>query len=59
MSESATPIVNAAEAMPRGVSLWQDAWVRLKKNRLAMIGLFILAFVIIVCALAPWIMPYG
>lgn len=59
MSESATPIVNAAEAMPKGVSLWQDAWVRLKKNKLAMIGLFILAFVIIVCALAPWIMPYG
>lgn len=59
MSESATPIVNAAEAMPKGVSLWQDAWVRLKKNKLAMIGLCILAFVIIVCALAPWIMPYG
>lgn len=59
MSESVKPIVSAAEAMPKGVSLWQDAWVRLKKNKLAMIGLFILAFVIIVCALAPWIMPYG
>lgn len=59
MSESVTPIIKAAEAMPKGVSLWQDAWIRLKKNKLAMIGLFILAFVIVVCALAPWIMPYG
>jgi oligopeptide transport system permease protein len=59
MTDSTTTITASADAMPKGVSLWQDAWVRLKKNRLAMLGLFVLAFVIIVCALAPWIMPYG
>lgn len=59
MTDSTTTITASADAMPKGVSLWQDAWVRLKKNRLAMVGLFVLAFVIIVCALAPWIMPYG
>lgn len=59
MSDTSTTITSSAEAMPRGVSLWQDAWVRLRKNKLAMIGLGILAFVIIVCLLAPWIMPYG
>ena len=59
MTDSATPVSTIAEAMPKGVSLWQDAWVRLKKNKLAMIGLFILCIVILVCALAPFIMPYG
>lgn len=59
MAESATPISTTAEAMPKGVSLWQDAWVRLRKNKLAMLGLFVLIFVIIVCALAPFITPYG
>ena len=59
MTDSTTPITTSAEAMPKGVSLWQDAWVRLRKNKLAMIGLFVLSFVIIVCALAPFIMPYG
>lgn len=59
MAESATPISTTAEAMPKGVSLWQDAWVRLRKNKLAMLGLFVLIFVIVVCALAPFITPYG
>lgn len=42
-----------------GRSLWQDAWLRLKKNRLAMFGLFVLVFIGILCLLAPWITPYG
>ncbi len=46
-------------AIPRGVSLWEDAWVRLRKNKLAMFGLGFLVFIIVVCILAPWIMPYG
>ena len=59
MNENATPITTTAEAMPRGVSLWQDAWVRLRKNKLAMIGLGILVVVIIACLLAPVLSPYG
>ncbi len=59
MSETTQTLTESAEAMPRGVSLWQDAWVRLRKNKLAMIGLGILGFVIVICVLAPWIMPYG
>jgi oligopeptide transport system permease protein len=59
MSESVEPLNESAEAMPKGVSLWQDAWVRLRKNKLAMLGLGILVFVIAVCVLAPWILPYG
>ncbi len=42
-----------------GRSLWQDAWVRLKKNHLAMFGLVVLVIVGIACVFAPWITPYG
>lgn len=34
------------------------AWLRLKRNRLAMIGLAIVALLVIVAALAPWITPH-
>ena len=47
------------DAAPRGVSLWQDAWIRLRKNRLAMCGLVFLILIIVLCLLAPWITPYG
>lgn len=49
----------SVEQVPRGVSLWQDAWTRLRKNHLAMFGLGFLTFVIVVCLLTPWIAPYG
>ncbi len=47
------------DSTPKGVSLWQDAWVRLRKNKLAMFGLGFLLFILLVCLLAPWITPYG
>ncbi|MEX2367055.1 MAG: ABC transporter permease [Pseudohongiellaceae bacterium] len=50
---------NAVDAMPKGVSLWTDAWIRLRKNRLAMIGLGFLLFILVLCLLTPWIAPYG
>lgn len=59
MTDSTQTLMSSADAMPKGVSLWQDAWVRLRKNKLAMIGLAVLFLVIIVCLLAPWITPYG
>ena len=45
--------------MPRGISLWQDAWVRLRKNKLAMLGLVFLLVVMLLCLLTPWLSPYG
>jgi oligopeptide transport system permease protein len=33
----------------------QDAWRRLKKNKLAMAGLYTVAFIIIVAVLGPWV----
>jgi len=42
-----------------GTSLWEDAWMRLQKNRLAMFGLCIVSFMIIIALLTPWIAPYS
>ncbi len=41
------------------VSPRQDAWRRLKKNRPAMFGLFVLAALVTLSILAPWITPYS
>jgi oligopeptide transport system permease protein len=43
----------------RGTSLWQDAWLRLRRNRLALCGLVVLLLFILVAALTPWLAPYG
>jgi oligopeptide transport system permease protein len=43
----------------RGTSLWQDAWVRLRRNRLAVAGGFILIVIGLACVVAPWFMTYG
>lgn len=43
----------------KGRSLTQDALTRLFKNKMAMIGLFILIFMIVVAILTPWIAPYS
>jgi oligopeptide transport system permease protein len=37
----------------KGVSLWQDAWRRLKKNKMAMIGLIVVGFYAVVSLSAP------
>lgn len=43
----------------KGTSLWQDAWRRLLKNKLAMYGLAYLTAITILALLAPWIAPYS
>ena len=48
-----------AETAEKGTSLWQDAWHRLKKNRLALFGLTVLISLCIIALLTPWIAPYG
>src|SRR5687767_619492 len=40
-------------------SLWGDAWRRLVRNKLAVIGLVIVATFALVAVLAPVIAPYG
>ena len=42
-----------------GSSLWQDAWIRLKRNKLAMIGLVILIFMIFIAIFTPLLAPFS
>ena len=39
--------------------LWNDAWQRLKRNPLAMIGLCYLIFIGLLCLFTPWVAPYA
>ncbi|AKU90437.1 ABC transporter permease [Vulgatibacter incomptus] len=48
----------AAETV-EGTSLWQDAWKRLKKNRMAVASAGVLAVVILFCVVGPWLVGYG
>ncbi len=36
-----------------GTSLWKDAWKRLKRNRLAVLGMIVVAIVIVVSIVGP------
>ena len=42
-----------------GTSLWQDAWRRLRRNHLAVVGAVVLLVVGLACLLVPWLSPYG
>jgi oligopeptide transport system permease protein len=51
--------VNAREALARpSLTYWQDAWRRLKMNKLAMMGLGVLGFMIVMSIVAPMVSPY-
>ncbi|RIK44722.1 MAG: peptide ABC transporter permease [Chloroflexi bacterium] len=53
-------LAEAAEAVPiRQASLWGDAWRRLIKNRLAVVGLIIVSIFTLTAIFAPVIAPYG
>ncbi len=54
-----TSTMNDLEQFKSGNSLWHDAWVRLRKNKLALVSLFVLIFIGVICLLTPWIAPYG
>src|SRR4051812_20427217 len=43
----------------RGTSLWQDAWYRLKKNRLAVAGGILLVILGLLCIAGPWFLHFS
>ncbi|RMG15130.1 MAG: ABC transporter permease [Planctomycetota bacterium] len=55
--ETALAAAPTAERI-KGTSLWADAWRRLKKNRMAMAGLWITAVMSLLSAFAPAIAPF-
>lgn len=53
-------LAEAAEAAPsRQASLWGDAWRRLIRNRLAVIGMVIVVTLVLLAVFAPVLAPYG
>ena len=52
-------IAPAFEDAEKGSSLWHDAWLRLRKNKLALFGGSVLLFMIVVALLTPLIAPYS
>ncbi len=43
----------------KGSSLWRDAWHRLQKNKMALLGLAVMITMCIAAILTPWITVYG
>ena len=46
------------ESTIKGRSLWQDAWLRLKKNRAAVAAAIILSIIVVLVIIGPWFSPY-
>jgi oligopeptide transport system permease protein len=58
----ATPsaaVVPSPGQIEQGNSLWHDAWLRLRKNQLAVFGMWALGFIALACLIGPWVMHYG
>jgi oligopeptide transport system permease protein len=51
--------VSSTEPAEQGSSLWHDAWLRLRKNKLALFGMASLAVVTVACVAGPWASAYG
>ena len=46
-------------SVPAAPSPWRDVWKRFRRNRLAVIGMVFIIFLILVAIFAPLIAPYG
>lgn len=57
-AEDRLTAVPTPESFEKGSSLWNDAWYRLKRNRLAMISLFLFAGIVVFCVVGPWLSPH-
>jgi len=47
------------EPLEPGHSPWNDAWLRLQKNRVAVFGLWALVVISLACVIGPWLMHFG
>lgn len=51
---------NEGETIHRpSVSLWKEGWIRLKKNKAAMVSLFVLIVIVLTAILAPFFSQYS
>lgn len=58
---SSATLNNTDQQIPaeQGSSLWRDAWHRLQKNKMALLGLVVMITMCIAALLTPWITVYG
>jgi len=56
---SPPPTPPSADQIEHGSSLWHDAWLRLRKNRVAVFGAVTLVIVALACSFGPLFSPYG
>ncbi len=61
---SLTPVSDSAKPRPLGrqakpSSMWQDSWIRLRRNKAAMLGLGFILLLVAVAVLAPVLAPYA
>ncbi|MAN51234.1 MULTISPECIES: ABC transporter permease [unclassified Marinimicrobium] len=49
----------SGQALESGSSLWHDAFVRLRRNRLAMLSLVFLVALVLIALVTPWLAPYS
>ncbi|MDR7548151.1 MAG: ABC transporter permease [Armatimonadota bacterium] len=54
-TEERTPVLRAGPAPRTGAQLF---WRRLRRNRLALVGLAVVMLLVLVALLAPWLAPY-
>ncbi|PTY05870.1 ABC transporter permease [Opitutaceae bacterium EW11] len=54
----ALPTSEPSAAAEKGSSLWHDAWLRLRKNRLAVFGAASLIVIAVACFLGPLVTPF-
>ena len=59
MPEHAGTLDIGTVPIEKGRSLWQDAFRRLAKNRLALFGTIVLGATIVIALLTPWITPFS
>ena len=53
-----TQVLEAPVATRKSSGLWRDAFGRLVKNRLAIVGLILVALFALVALFGPWLAPY-
>jgi oligopeptide transport system permease protein len=58
-SAPATSTSAVPEVVEQGNSLWFDAWLRLRKNKLAVFGMGALALISLACLVGPLLSHYG
>ncbi|KQL53832.1 peptide ABC transporter permease [Heyndrickxia shackletonii] len=59
MPELSTTVKQKPLVEEQMISPWREGWKNFKKNKVALIGLFIVVFFILIAILANYIAPYG